>query len=87
MNWEKGEFVLKMSIFITLNFKFQKYRIKWNVIKVKGQIIITVVTIYTIFSYSQRQHLFVWSVFAPKLIYQIGDLIIQIVFILFIHFY
>ncbi len=40
--------------------------------------VMSILTVYLINAFFQRQHLFVWSVFAPKLIYDLAYLIIEI---------
>ena len=34
--------------------------------------------VYTICAFIQREHLFVWTVFAPKLIYQLFSMILEL---------
>lgn len=42
-----------------------------------------IILAYTFSSYLQREHLFVWSVFAPKLIYQLGYFTCELILIHF----
>jgi hypothetical protein len=36
-------------------------------------------TVYSMSSLLQRQHLFIWSVFAPKLIFLLANLILEMI--------
>ena len=44
----------------------------------KSTIIALTSALYSISAFMQREHLFVWSVFAPKLIYQMAAIILQL---------
>jgi hypothetical protein len=49
----------------------------------KTKSIALICTVYSVSSFLQRHHLFVWSVFAPRLIYQLFHLIIELTICIF----
>lgn len=48
-----------------------------DIINCKTFVVTTICLLYTISAYLQREHLFVWSVFAPRLIYQLALLLVE----------
>lgn len=50
-----------------------------EVIGYKSIMIATTSALCTISAFLQREHLFVWSVFAPKLIYQMAALLLELI--------
>ena len=56
--------------------------LKFNSIKIAS-----IAVFYSLSAFLQRQHLFVWSVFAPKLIYQLAHVFIEVLLIFVINFH
>ena len=61
-------------------------KIKEEIILFSGVKISMILTFYSLSAFLQRQHLFVWSVFAPKLIYQLTHFIVEFLLIIFLNF-
>ena len=55
-------------------------------ISLKALSVTAIILLYSLSSFIQRQHLFVWSVFAPKLIYNLAYLFVEISLNLFLLF-
>jgi hypothetical protein len=79
-------FVFNVLILILIFFNFKYFYIRCNRVIIKRLVFVesSVVIAYTLSSFFQKEHLFVWSVFAPKLIYLLFGLIVDIVLFFFI---